>query len=212
MAKSIDVLLVDDHAVVRTGYRLLLSRCDGFNEVLEAETGEQAYHRYVAKRPDIVVMDLSLPGVGGLATIRKIISRDADAKILVFSVHDELVYVTRALDAGATGYITKSSAPELLVDAVHKVAKGKPFIEPEIAHRIAEQKRAGANASALSALSAREFEVFSLIAKGNTTQEVANQLCLSTKTVANYNTQIRGKLKVKTSAELTHLAYRQGLF
>lgn len=212
MAKSLTILLVDDHAVVRTGYRLLLSQAGGFEEVLEAETGEQAYRCHIAQKPSIVVMDLSLPGIGGLATIRKIICRDAGAKILVFSVHDELIYVSRALDAGAMGYITKSCAPEMLLQAVNRVAKGEIFIEPEIARRIAEQERSGDGVTTLSKLSAREFEVFSLIARGNTTQEVAKKLCLSIKTVANYNTQVKAKLMVKTSAELTRLAYRHGLF
>lgn len=212
MTHSISVLLVDDHAVVRTGYRQLLAHADGVNKVIEAETGEQACQRYVEHQPAVVVMDLSLPGIGGLASIRRIVARDATAKILVFSIHDETVYVTRAMEAGAKGYITKSSSPELLVDAVRRVARGEIVLEPGIAQRIAVEKLTGSETAPLALLSAREFEVFCLIAKGFTSQEAADELRLSFKTVANYNTLIKSKLSVKTNSELTRLAYRHGLF
>lgn len=211
MADSITVLLVDDHAVVRTGYGLLLSRSERVGNVLEADSGEKAYSQYLECQPDIVVMDLSLPGISGLAAIRKIIARDPAAKILVFSMHDELVYVTRAMEAGAMGYITKSSAPDMLVEAVYCVVRGERFFEPGIARRIDLENLGRNSPSVLSELSAREFEVFSLIAQGYTTHEAAKELCLSTKTVANYNTLIKAKLNVKTSAELTRLAYRYGV-
>lgn len=212
MTEPINVLLVDDHAVVRTGYRLLLSQSKSINEILEAETGEQAYQMYQKHQPQVVVMDLSLPGMSGLACIRKIIARDPQARILVFSIHDELVYVTRALEAGAKGYITKSSASEMLVEAVSSVSKGEPFIEHEISQRMAVEKTASDDTSVLSGLSAREFEVFCLIAKGHTAQEAANELFLSVKTIANYSTQIKAKLNVKTTSELTRLAYEYGVF
>ncbi len=212
MTDPIKVLLVDDHEVVRTGYRLLLSQSKRVNEVIEAETGEQAYQMYFKHQPQAVVMDLSLPGMSGLACIRKIISRDPLARILVFSIHDEPVYVTRALEAGAKGYITKSSASEMLVEAVYCVAQGEQFIEPDIQQRISAEKPTAANKSILSELSAREFEVFCLIAKGYTAQEVANTLFLSVKTVANYSTHIKAKLNVKTTSELTRLAYQYGVF
>ncbi len=211
MAASLKVLLVDDHAVVRAGYQLLLSQSDQVKEVIEADSGEQAYKQYQEHQPHVVVMDLSLPGMSGLTCIRKIISRDATAKILVFSIHDESVYVTRALEAGAIGYITKSSASETLVEAVSKVAQGETFIEPEISKRMQAHKFTDVDSTVLSELSAREFEVFRLIAKGYTAQDVAETLFLSAKTVANYNTQIKSKLKVKTNSELTRLAYRHGV-
>jgi len=211
MANPITVLLVDDHAVVRAGYRLLLSGSAGIGDVLEADSGEAAYSQYLALRPDIVVMDLSLPGNSGLAAIRRIVSRDPEAMILVFSMHDEPVYVTRALEAGARGYITKSSEPDMLIEAVYRVFRGELFIEPEMARRIDPDSPGAKEVSPLARLSAREFEVFSLLAKGRTTHEAAQVLCLSIKTVANYNTLIKAKLKVKTSAELTRLAYRYGV-
>lgn len=211
MAAPIKVLLVDDHEVVRAGYRLLLSQSERVDKVLEAETGEEAYQIYFQQQPQAVVMDLSLPGMSGLACLQKIISRDPSARILVFSIHDEPVYVTRALEAGAKGYITKSSASEMLLEAVYCVAQGEEFIEPDIQRRISQEKSTGDVASILTELSAREFEVFCLIAKGNTAQEVANTLFLSTKTVANYSTQIKAKMKVKTTSELTRLAYQYGV-
>lgn len=212
MKKSIDVLLVDDHAVVRTGYRLLLSQSEGVNRVIEAETGEQACQKYLEINPSVVVMDLSLPGIGGLASIRRIISRDPNARILVFSIHNQLVYVTRALEAGAKGYITKSCAPEMLVDAVHSIVQNKLFLEPEIVQRLAADRFTSKHTSDLDVLSGREFEVFCLMAKGHTTQEAADKLHLSIKTVANYNTLVKSKLSAKTSADLTRIAYQSGLF
>lgn len=205
------VLLVDDHAVVRAGYRLLLSQSVQVKEVMEAESGEEAYQLYQQHKPDVVVMDLNLPGMSGLECIRKIIKHHAEAKILVFSIHNEPVYITRALESGAMGYISKSSASEMLSEGVLKVAAGVQFIEPELQQYLSKQKPVDDVAAALSALSAREFEVFCLIAKGYTVQDIADTLFLSAKTVANYSTQIKAKLHVKTISELTRLAYQYGV-
>src|SRR5690606_13669955 len=177
-----------------------------------AERGEEACQFYTEWQPDVVVMDLSLPGIGGLASIRRISSRDPGAKVLVFSIHDELVYVLRALEAGAKGYITKSSAPDTLVEAVKKVAGGETYVEAEIAQKLLAQTSAGKDADTdLNALSAREFDVFCLLAKGYTTREVADELRLSYKTVGNYSTLIKNKLNVSTTAEMARLAYQYGL-
>ncbi|BBA33398.1 LuxR family transcriptional regulator [Methylocaldum marinum] len=213
MNPKITVMLVDDHAVVRAGYRLLLSQSDNIEVVCEAERGEEACQYYSEWHPNVIVMDLSLPGIGGLASIRRISSRDPGAKILVFSIYDELVYVLRALEAGAKGYITKSSAPETLVEAVKKVAGGETYVEPEIAQRLLVQTIAGKKDASidLNALSAREFDVFCLLAKGYTTREVADELRLSYKTVGNYTTLIKNKLNVSTTAEMARLAYQYGL-
>lgn len=213
MKSKITVMLVDDHAVVRAGYRLLLSGTPNIEVVGEAERGEEACQLYADTRPDVIVMDLSLPGIGGLASIRRIRSRDTSARILVFSIHDELIYVVRALEAGARGYITKSCAPEILVEAVARIASGESFLEPEIAQRLAMQTLGGAEATtALNTLSAREFDVFLLLAKGYTTREVAEELRLGYKTVANYSTLIKSKLGVNTTAGMARLAYQNGIF
>lgn len=212
MKSRLSVLLVDDHAIVRTGLKQLFSMTEGIGLVTEADSGERAYGLFVDVKPDLVLMDLSLPGSGGLHTIRKMITRDERAKILAFSIHDELVYVTRVMEAGAKGYLTKSCATEMLTEAITRVARGEIFIEPAIAQKIAVDRFSGGSGSLLSELSSREFEVFCLIARGYTTQESAHELCLSIKTVANYCTQIKAKLNIKTTAELTRLAYRYGVF
>lgn len=212
MNEKITVLLVDDHAVVRAGYRLLLSQSQRIAVVSEAERGEEACQYYAEHRPDVVVMDLSMPGIGGLAAIRRICARDPQARILAFSIHDEPVYAERALESGATGYISKSCAPEILVEAVLAVARNEHYIEQEIAQSLAINKVSGRDAAAnLQTLSAREFDVFCLLAQGRTPREIAEELHLSYKTTANYSTLIKGKLGVNTSAELARLALQQGI-
>lgn len=212
MRAKITVMLVDDHAVVRAGYRLLLSQTEDIRVVCEAERGEEACQLYQDNRPQVVVMDLSLPGIGGLAAVRRMVSRDPSSRILMFSIHDEPVYVVRALEAGAKGYITKSCAPEVLVEAVRRIAGGDTYLEQEIAQKMAVQNvtRTERNAT-LNTLSAREFDVFCLLARGFTTREVAEELRLGYKTVANYATLIKSKLNVSTTAEMARLAYQYGL-
>jgi two-component system, NarL family, invasion response regulator UvrY len=212
MRGKISVMLVDDHAVVRAGYRLLLSQTDNIRVICEAERGEEACEQYLEFRPQVVVMDLSLPGIGGLASVRRLISRDPTAKILMFSIHDEPVYVVRSLEAGAKGYITKSCAPEVLVEAVLRIAGGNTYLETEIAQTLAVQKVTKTESNAgLNSLSAREFDVFCLLARGLTTREVAEELRLGYKTVANHTTLIKHKLNLNTTAEMARLAYHFGL-
>jgi DNA-binding NarL/FixJ family response regulator len=212
MKPKISVMLVDDHAVVRAGYRLLLSQSRQIEVVCEAERGEEACQHYAERQPDVVVMDLSMPGMGGLAAIRRIRARDPAARILAFSIHDEVVYAERALEAGAAGYISKSCAPEILVEAVEAIAQGQHYVEQAIAQRLASQASTGPDQAALlQGLSAREFEVFCLLAQGRTVREAAEELRLSYKTAANYSTQIKTKLGVNTTAEMARLAFQQGI-
>jgi DNA-binding NarL/FixJ family response regulator len=212
MTNRISVMLVDDHAVVRAGYRLLLSQTPDIQVICEAERGEEACQLYPMHRPQVVVMDLSLPGIGGLASVRRLIVRDPAAKILMFSIHDEAAYVIRALEAGAKGYITKSCAPEILVEAVERIARGERYLEREIAQKLAMQTASKTGgAGVLNGLSAREFDVFCLLARGYTTREVADELRLGYKTVANYTTLIKAKLNVSTTAEMARLAFQHGL-
>lgn len=211
MHKKISVMLVDDHAVVRAGYRLLLAQSSQIEIVREAERGEEACQRYAECRPDVVVMDLSMPGMGGLAAIRRIRARDPEARVLAFSIHDEAVYAERALEAGASGYISKSCAPEILVEAVEAVAQGGRYVEQDIAERLAAQQTGQDPAALLQSLSAREFEVFCLLAQGRTAREAAWELRLSHKTAANYATQVKAKLGVNTTAEMARLALQQGI-
>jgi two-component system, NarL family, invasion response regulator UvrY len=208
--EKIRVLLVDDHAVVRAGYRMLLKNSEDIEVIGEADSGEQACKTFVELQPDVIVMDLSMPGIGGLEAIRRIIARDANAKILVFSMHEDTVFVEQALQAGAKGYITKSGAPEILVEAIKELAAGKSHIDSDIVQRLAIQKSRGKD-SPFSNLSTREFEIFCLLAEGLNTSEIAKRLSLSYKTVANYSTQIKTKLDVATMAEIARLAIRHNI-
>jgi len=208
--KKIHVLLVDDHAVVRAGYQMLLKNTEDIEVVAEADTGESACKQFIDFQPDVVVMDLSMPGIGGLEAIRRMIARDADAKILVFSMHDDTVFVEQALQAGAKGYITKTSEPEILVEAIRSLASGQSHLDADLAQRLAIQKSLGTD-SLLSSLSTREFEIFCLLAEGLNSSEIAKRLSLSYKTVANYSTQIKSKLNVSTLADIARLAIRYNI-
>ncbi|MEX0950658.1 MAG: response regulator transcription factor [Gammaproteobacteria bacterium] len=203
----IRVLLADDHAIVRAGYRMLLKNCSDIEVVAEVDSGEAACKQYNEQKPDVVVMDLSLPGIGGLEAIRRIIARDAEARILVFSMHDDTIFVEQALQAGARGYLTKSGEPEALVEGVRALAAGKTHLDKNIAERLAFQKMRGKD-TPFSGLSTREFEIFCLLAEGHSTNDIAQRLSLSYKTVANYSTQIKNKLEVSSIAEIARMAIR----
>ena len=206
----IRVLLVDDHAVVRAGYSTLLKGAPNIDIVAEAGNGMAAVREFIQHNPDVVIMDLSLPDIGGLEAMRRIVARAADAKVLVFSMHEDIVFVEQALQAGARGYITKRSAPQVLIEAVQRIAGGDIYLESDIAQRLAIQKTRGPDTPFID-LSTREFEIFCLLAEGLNVNEIARRLSLSYKTVANYSTQIKAKLKVGTVAELARLAIRHGL-
>lgn len=206
MKNKIQILLVDDHAIVRAGFRMLLASADTIEIVAEAAKSEEACQAYTEVNPDVVVMDLSMPGIGGLEGIRRICARDPEAKILVFSIHNEAIYVNRALAAGAKGFISKSSAPEMLITAIQVLAGGGSFIESALKIEMTANTTPGDCQSLTDLLSPREFDVFCLLAKGLTTQETARELCLGPKTVANYSTSIKDKLNIGTNAELARLA------
>lgn len=210
MSDAVKVMLVDDHAVVRAGYNMLLKNAPEITVVAEASSGEEAYQLYSVHKPDVVVMDLSLPGIGGIEAIKRICSRDNKATILVFSMHEEVIFVEQALQAGASGYITKSTDPQLLVEAIIRLSKGEKYIDAELAQRLAYEKSRGQD-SLLSDLSTREFEIFCMLAEGSNTSEIAKRLSLSYKTVANYSTQIKSKLNVTTIADIARLAIRHNI-
>lgn len=210
LQSKVRVLLVDDHAVVREGYKVLLQGYDDIKVIAEADNGETACVLYRQHKPDLVIMDISLPGISGTETIRRIISRDENAKIMAFSFHEDMIFVEQALQAGAMGYITKSSDPDIMIKAVTTIANGGIFLDPNIAQRLAYQKSKGAT-TALGSLSPREFEIVRLQVEGLGIHDIAGRLSLNYKTVANYNTQIKRKLKVSSVAEITRLAIRHGL-
>lgn len=216
MIDMIKIILVDDHAIVRAGFKMLLATESTINVIAEAERGEQACQLYIEQQPDVVVLDLSMPGIGGLETIRRICHRDGNAKILVFSVHDESVYIDRAISAGAKGYISKNAHPDILIAAIQTVAAGEMYIE----QGLVKQSNLVSNPplpsgddykTLVESLSTREFDVFLLLAKGYTAHKIADELCLGYKTIANYGTQVKNKLKVSTTAELAHIAILLGI-
>ena len=208
----IKVVIADDHALMREGLKHILQTVTDIQICAEATNGFETLQSIRSNPCDVLIMDLSMPGIGGFETIRRLINRDPHAKILVFSIHNELVYVTRALKAGAKGYITKNSGPETIITAVGKIAQGGTFVDPELAQQLAITMTSGLDDSEkIKLLSPREFDVFCLLANGYTTHKAADKLCLSYKTVCNHGTAIKEKLGVATIAELTLLATRQGL-
>lgn len=208
--QSIRIMLADDHAVVRSGLRRLLEQRPGLEVVAEAESGEQAYQMFGECQPDVAVLDLSMPGMGGIEAVRRILVRYPQAKILIFSMHENASFATQALRAGARGYLAKTGGPDELVIAVQEIAKGKTYVGAGIAQKIAMQSLDGGT-DPIAQLSTREFDVFRMLAEGMSTDEVATKLKISQKTVANYLTIIKQKLGVSTSIEMLRLAMRYGV-
>ena len=202
------IMLVDDHAVVREGYRSVLQKQPGLQVVAEACDGAEAYRLFKVVRPDLVIMDLSMAGIGGIETIRRIRQWDRDAKMLVFTMHENAGFAVQAIRAGAKGYVTKTSAPHVLVQAVRDVLSGRIAISPDIDHELALSRIAD-EAVAADVLTAREFEVLQMLLAERTTDEIAGALHISPKTVANLHSLIKDKLGVDTDIALVRLALRQ---
>ena len=205
----VKVMLVDDHAVVRAGYRFLLENHTDIEVVGEAESGEMAMSRYPQLMPDVVVMDLTMPGAGGLETLKLMHASFPQARILVSTMHDNPLLVERALQAGAAGYICKNSQPDTLITAIGKVAAGESYIDAELAQNMVLQQHG--RSSSVSVLSQRELQILSLFAEGKAIDSIAEELSLSSKTIANYLTLIKDKLQISTSAELVRYALSKGL-
>jgi two-component system invasion response regulator UvrY len=208
--RSVRVLLVDDHAVVREGYRTLLEKHEGLKVIGEAANAASAYQRYKELRPDVVIMDISMPGRGGIDAIEHIRKFDAEARILVFTMHSGTPYALQAFRAGAKGYVTKSSPPDLLVSAVRSVADGQLAICPEIGEVLALD-RVQEESDGIEGLSPREFEIFRMILAAKSTDEIASALNVSRKTAANYHYAIKAKLGASSDIELLYLGLRHGL-
>jgi len=207
---QINVMLVDDHAVVRMGFKMLLESDADMKVIAEAESGEIAIQRYMEHKPDVVVMDITMPGIGGLEAIERILAKDNAAKILVLSAHEDSVHPKRVLNAGAMGYLTKRSAAEELIKAIRTVASGKKYLEASVAQQMAIQQLSGEQ-NPVDVLSPREFEVFMALAKGKTTNEIAETLFLSPRTVGTHLYNIKQKLNANNSAEIALIAMRSGL-
>lgn len=206
----VTVLLVDDHAVVREGYRRLLERSGNIEVIGEAEDAEMAYAQFCALAPQVVVMDIALPGVSGVEAMRRMLAANAATRVLMFSMYEDAIFANRALQAGAGGYVTKASAPNVLVDAVLAVARGKPYLSAEIAQALA-RRNAVAEVASADALSAREFEVLRLVVQGLPLKDIAKALKLTPKTVSNHQTAIKQKLGAESAVQLVRIASRLGL-
>jgi two-component system invasion response regulator UvrY len=207
----IRVLLVDDHAVVRTGFRLLLQSQPDINVVAEAQSGEAACQMYAELTPDVVVMDLGMPGMGGLEALRRIRARNSAARVLALSAHDDPMHARRALREGALGFLSKRSAPEALIEAIASLAAGRRYLDPDLAQKLALAEIEGATRSPIEQLSEREFEVFIRLAGGATVLKIADDLKLSASTIGTHLYNIKQKLGVVNQSELTLLAIRHGL-
>ncbi|MDO9283106.1 MAG: response regulator transcription factor [Methylotenera sp.] len=206
----IKVLLADDHSVVRAGYRHLLQSAADIQIIAEADSGEEAYRLYGEAKPDVTVMDISMPGMGGLEALRRIRAQDPNARVLIFTMHDDAVFPARALEAGARGYLSKSCPPEALVEAVRAIAAGRKYLGQDVAQKVALQMVLGTG-DLLQKLSAREFEVFNLLAQGLPLIELGERLHMDYKTVVNVQSRIRQKLAVENTAQLVMLAIRAGV-
>jgi two-component system invasion response regulator UvrY len=205
----IRVMLVDDHALVRMGFRMLLA--DAQVEVAsEAGDGEQACQDYARVKPDVVVMDLSMPGMGGLEAVRRLLAQDPKARVLALSAHEDTAHPSRVLRAGALGYLAKRSAPEALATAVRTVARGERYVDPQTAQTLAMAQIEGGGSPA-DMLSEREFSVFVQLARGATVAQVAENLKVSPSTVGTHLYHVKQKLGASNQSELTLVALRWGL-
>lgn len=206
----ITVMLIDDHPVVLDGYGRLLDKTPGIKVVAKASDGETACSLYQKHLPDVAILDLNMPGIGGMETLRRIRAKSPEARILVFSMHDSTTLILRVLEAGAMGYITKQSGVAQMVDAVRQVARGKLFVDPE---RIPSLMRWRPNPpdDPIRTLSVREFQIFQLLAEGHSVAEIAEILSISPKTAGVHHTSIMKKLDVNNTVQLVRLAIQQGI-
>jgi len=206
----IRVLLADDHAVVRTGFRLLLEADGDIAVVGEAESGEAACRQYAELAPDVVILDIAMPGMGGLEALKRIRARDARARVLALSAHDDPMPARRALREGALGVLSKRSAPETLIEALTTVAAAKRYIDAAVAQKLALEELDGGARSPVERLSEREFDVFLRLARGATVQRIADELKLSASTVGTHLYNVKQKLGVANQSEITLIAIRHG--
>ena len=208
--KKISVILADDHAVVRMGFRLLLQDTKDITVVGEAESGEEVLKLLNTLTADVIVMDLSMPGIGGLETISRIVSKDKSPKILILSAHEDAIHPKRSLKAGANGYLSKRGAAEELIKAIRQIHSGNMYIEPSIAQKIALSQMGG-ETSPVDILSEREFDVFMALANGKTVNQIAETLHLSPRTVGTHLYNIKQKLNASNQTELAFIAIKSGL-
>ena len=209
--QMIKVLVADDHPVVREGLKQILAAAQDIEVAAEAEDGHELLEKVREQSFDVVVMDITMPGLMGLDALKQLKSEHPQLPILILSVHPEEQYALRVLRAGASGYLTKGSAPDSLIGAIRKVHRGGNYVSPALAERLADELRGDITKMPHETLSDREYQVMCLIASGKTVTEIADQLALSVKTVSTYRSRILEKMKMKTNAELTHYAIEHKL-
>ena len=207
---KISVILADDHAVVRMGFRLLLQDTKDITVAGEAESGEEVLKLLNTLTADVIVMDLSMPGIGGLETISRVVHKDKSPKILILSAHEDAIHPKRSLKAGANGYLSKRGAAEELIKAIRQIHSGNMYIEPSIAQKIA-MSQMGGETSPVDILSEREFDVFMALANGKTVNQIAETLHLSPRTVGTHLYNIKQKLNASNQTELALIAIKSGL-
>lgn len=207
---SIKVMLVDDHAVVRAGYRFLLSYNQDIEVIAEAGDGEEALALLETLQPDVLIVDLTMPGMHGLEVLHQLQARKNRCKVLVFTMHENPAFVEQAMQSGASGYLSKNSAPETLVAAIRSIAAGSAYIDASIAQNMVVQQTRE-KGSHFEGLTNREFQILCLFAEGLSVDDIAGKLTLSSKTIANYLTLIKDKLQVSSTQELVRLAISKGL-
>jgi len=206
----IRVQLVDDHAMVRAGFKRLLEDEDDIEVVAESNCGEAAMRDYERYRPDLIIMDMAMPGISGLEALQRIKIRHPDAKILALSFHANTTIPSRVIQAGGMGYLSKGSNPALLIEAVRQLMRGKTYIEPAIAKKMSEENVSG-KANLLNRLTSRELEIFLKLAEGQSVADIAKTLYLSPNTVGNHQNSIMNKLNIRNKAELARLAMQENL-
>lgn len=207
----IKVLLIDDHELVRLGVKRLLQDVNGIKVIAEGSTGEEAIKLVRELAPDVVIMDVQMPGIGGLEATRKMIRYNPMVKILALTVLEEEPYPSRLLQAGAAGYITKGSSTEEMVKAIRMLHAGKRYVSSGVAQQLALKRFSEGEESPLESLSEREMQIMLMITQGQKVQDISDTLCLSSKTVNSYRYRIFEKLGVKSDVELTLLAVRLGV-
>lgn len=207
----INILLVDDHELVRTGIRKILDDVKGFKVVGETETGEDALLFCRKSEPDVVLMDVNMPGIGGLEATKKILRYAPDVKIIVLTVHSEDPFPTKVMQIGASGYLTKGAGPDEMINAIRAVHSGQRYITPEIAQQIALSQFKSVEENPFNSLSERELQIMLMVTRGERVPNISTQLSLSTKTINSYRYRMFEKLNVGNDVELTHLAIRHGM-
>ncbi len=205
------ILIADDHPVVRRGLSQIIGETSDMVVADEATSGHEVLGKIKASRCDVVLLDITMPGMNGLDVIKQLGKESPRLPVLVLSIHPEEQYAVRALKAGAAGYLTKDRAPDELLGAIRKVSAGGKYVSPSLAERLASTLEAGEEQSPHKTLSDREYQVMCMIATGKTVTKIAKELSLSVKTISTYRSRILEKMKVKNSAELTHYAIRNRL-